>query len=458
MAGLLLRLYMIWHFPFADADDSRIYDELARNWMDHRVYGVWLDQGLTPVDLRAPGYPAFLVFVYSVFGRNPLAVFLVQALLDLLTCGLCAAIAGHLAPANLRVRVRVLAFVLGALCPFTANYTAALLTETLAAFLNTLALLLFLLAIRALDSDDSNIAKPNSSRFWFLGSLCIGLGALVRPETPLLLAVVAIFVGARFWRPENWEKLVRVGLACLIGLVLPLVPWAWRNYRTLHEVQFLAPRFAEMPGEYVARGFYDWTRTWLVRFGDVYNVTWKMDSEPIVLSDIPPEAFDTPEEIARVSALIARQNITKKITPEIDTGFTQLARERNSRHPFRTWLTVPAGRALTIWFTPRLEMLPYSGKIWPVAERWQEDSTDFCMTLLFGALNLIYAGLALWGAWRVRTNSAGLVLISVIAVRTLFLTQIETPEPRYLIPVFPLILALGAQALRPILGAGTSSH
>ena len=146
------------------------------------------------------------------------------------------------------------------------------------------------------------------------------------------------------------------------GLVLPLMPWAARNWVRFHEVQFLAPRFAASPDEYTPRGLYAWTGTWLVRYRDVYLVPWKAGSERIDIGDIPAAAFDSPEERAQVAALLDRYNQTQRMTAEVDKGFAGLARERTLRHPLRTYLRVPLARIATIWFTPRVELLPISGR------------------------------------------------------------------------------------------------
>ncbi|MGC1168800.1 MAG: hypothetical protein WA886_07850, partial [Candidatus Acidiferrales bacterium] len=84
-AGLTLRLYFIVHFPFY-AGDTKFYEELARNWVEHGVYGLFVMGQLAPVDMRTPGYPAFLAAIYFLLGRGSRAVMLVQAFLDLGTC------------------------------------------------------------------------------------------------------------------------------------------------------------------------------------------------------------------------------------------------------------------------------------------------------------------------------------------------------------------------------------
>src|SRR5574341_2554878 len=104
LAGLALRLFLVWKFPLI-AGDTVIYDQLARNWLDHSVYGLWLNGTLVPVDMRVPGYPAFIAAVFSLFGRSLAALMVVQAFLDMLTCLLAGAIAAWLAPESSRPRV-----------------------------------------------------------------------------------------------------------------------------------------------------------------------------------------------------------------------------------------------------------------------------------------------------------------------------------------------------------------
>src|SRR5260370_42334820 len=70
LAGLVLRLLFILHFPFYSGDTA-YYEELARNWLYHGVYGFYSHGQLVASDARAPGYPAFLAALYflAVTGR-----------------------------------------------------------------------------------------------------------------------------------------------------------------------------------------------------------------------------------------------------------------------------------------------------------------------------------------------------------------------------------------------------
>src|SRR5258705_3928284 len=146
LAGLALRLLFALRFP-AQAGDSDLYLQLARNWADHHIYGLLLNGQLVPTDLRMPGYPALLAGVTLVFGRAGRAIELSQAGLDLCTCFLASALAAALAPSVARRRVAIAGLWLAATCPFLAKYTAAVLSEVLTAFLTTTALLFFVLGL-----------------------------------------------------------------------------------------------------------------------------------------------------------------------------------------------------------------------------------------------------------------------------------------------------------------------
>lgn len=447
LAGLALRFYLILKFPVRDSGDSPFYIELAWNWLKKGVYGLSINGRLTPVDMRVPGYPAFLAAIFAFAGKSPRAAMFAQAALDVAGCFVIALIAARLAPEAGRCRVTVAALWLAALCPFTANYSAVVLTEVLVTFLTSLAILVLLDANRREMLDASAAGSARRLSPWFLGGLIVGFGTLVRPETPLLLAATAIVLAARWWRPRDWKKLARAGVLMAAGLALPLVPWAARNWRTLDEVRFLAPRYSTLPGEFEPLGFDDWTRTWLWRMRDVYPSLWSVNDEPINIGDLPSYAFDTPQEKGRVAALLDQYNNTLTLMRDQDNAFAEIARERSARDPLRTYARIPLLRSLALWFTPRIELLPYSGQLVPLTSEWNDDRKDLLVTLGFIGVNGIYLALALIGARVARGRCGWAILIAFILLRTIYIAGfVETPEPRYVVECFPAVIALAAQA------------
>ena len=443
-AGLALRVYLVLKFPVTDTGDGPFYIELAWNWLKNGVYGFAVHGQLTPVDMRVPGYPAFLAAVFAVAGQSPRAAMLAQVVVDLATCFVIALIAARLAPEKSRRRVALAGLWLAALCPFTANYTAVVLTETLVIFLTALAILVLLQT----DVGGAHVARATAflANPWLLAGSVVGFGTLVRPETPLVLFAAGLVLVAKWWRPADWMKLIRAGLLMGLGLLIPLVPWAARNWNTLHDVQFLAPRYSELPGEYTPLGFTAWTNTWMWRFRDVYLTQWKVNEEEIAIDELPAYAFDSQDEKERMADLLDEYNEALTIDPPLDQGFREIARERTARHPLRTYVTVPLLRTLTLWFTPRVELLPSSGHLWPLREEWQDDRPDFLVTLGLSVVNVMYIALALAGAWLARRRPGWALLILFCVVRTLFFVKfVETPEPRYVLECFPAMIALAAQ-------------
>jgi hypothetical protein len=451
LVGLGLRLFLIWRFPFAAGDTPR-YEELARNWLHYGVYGLFSNGHLYPSDVRMPGYPAFLAAIYSVAGVGRSAVFVVQAFLDLGTCLLAVAIAARLSAGvseAMRSRITIAALWLAVLCPFTANYAAVPLAEVPAIFLTTLAIFIFLLpSAYQIDLIRERTALLRSVRTWFLGGLVVGLCTLFRPETPLLLVAVLPVYWLRWWRPLNWGKLTVATLWVVVGVLLPLAPWAARNAHALGRVEFLAPRYAQAFGEVAPTGFYAWTQTWMFRSRDAYLSSWKLPVEPISVDDLPAYAFDSPEERNQVASLLERYNRERGMSSQVDMEFAKLARKRARRHPLRSYVWIPIKRTAAMWFTPRTAILPYSGQLWPRNDGWHEGPTGFAVTLGLALLNVLYVGLAILGIVHWRT-SPGIALIgAIVVIRTAFLTQLQTCEPRYVLVCFPALLALGAQSCR----------
>jgi 4-amino-4-deoxy-L-arabinose transferase-like glycosyltransferase len=462
-AGLCLRLFFALKFPFAPTDTA-LYEQLAANWLQHHVYAITVDGALVPVDLRMPGYPAFLAVIYAITGHTGpdarLFVTLVQAAVDLCACLATAGLAALLAllrpdPESWR-RVFIATLWIAALCPFTANYAAVPMTEVFAIFFTAAALVTLIAVIwrecggKASFFITEGAAKHAEPFFALAGGFLIGMGTLFRPESPLLLVAAWILFAFIWLRKRQLLFLARLVALSAVGCILPLAPWAVRNAVTLHEVQFLAPKNLNMSGEFVPRGFMAWEKTWLFRMKDCFLVPWKLDDEVINLEDIPARAFDTPEEKDRVAALLEQYNNDVTVTPEEDEAFGQLARERTARHPLRTYLWLPVARAFTIWFTPRIELLPFSGNVFPVKEAWREDPIDLSVTLSYFSLCVLYVGFAIWGALRLWREKSALGLAVALffgyfLLRTAFLTTLETPEPRYVLVCFPAIFALAGQ-------------
>ncbi|HXL21099.1 MAG TPA: hypothetical protein VOA78_01435 [Candidatus Dormibacteraeota bacterium] len=462
--GLCLRLLFVLRFP-ATSGDTVLYEQMAANWLKHGVYAMEVNGTMQPVDLRMPGYPAYLALVYWLTGKAGeaarIGVLLGQVAVDLLGCLVIAALARVLTEGILERetsrRVGVAALWLAALCPFTANYVAVPLTEVFAIALTAMVCWLLAVAVRRVAEPSFRLASSHANprrsvEYTALGAgFVAGAGTLFRPETPLLLVAGVGVIGWLLLRRGEWRRAIWTGIAAAFGCFAMLVPWGVRNQVTLNEVQVLAPKNSNLPGELVPYGFMAWEKTWLFRVKDCYLVPWKLNGESIDVETIPARAFDTAEEKQRVAAILEPYNEDLTLTKEEDDAFGRLARERTDRHPLRTYVWLPTLRAATMWFAPRIELLPVSGTVFPLAQSWEDGKIDQSVTVGMFLLNILYVGLAVFGAWRLwRTGAAArpaiILLIVFIVLRTAFLTTLETPEPRYVLECFPAVIALGALA------------
>jgi 4-amino-4-deoxy-L-arabinose transferase-like glycosyltransferase len=441
LAGLALRLFFFVHFP-AVTDDSRIYSDLATNWLQHGIYG--RTQGGHPekpillTDARLPGYPAFLAGIFWLFGVGNLrAVLLAQILFDLATCLIVADLARRM----ISDRAARVAFLLAALCPFLASYASAELTETLEIFFTALALDC---AVAGLD----RMRDAGTAKLWAATGAAIAGCILLRPDGGILLAAVGVYLVALAWRNRSDKKQVTRFLVAVIIVatfaLAPLVPWTIRNFRTLHQFQPLAPRYANDTDELVPRGFNRWVKTWVINYASVEEIYWNVPGDNFDPTKLPSRAVDNPAEREATLALIADYNESQDITPELDARFAEIAAERIRAHPIRYYVVLPILRVADMWLRPRTETLPPDVRWW----EFNDDAKHSILAVGFGLLNLAYVAAALW-ALIARPSGirwAGL-LVGFVLLRSVFLGTLENPEPRYTLECYPSIIVLASSII-----------
>lgn len=186
------------------------YDAYAVNLLDGR--------GFTRFDDRSgdsdlpPLYPAFLVGVYTILGRDPIAVAVAQTALDAVTVVLICAIGRRVAGPL----TGLLAAAFYGLYPY-------LLFQNLT--VNDTAVFIFLLALGIWLA-----YRVRDSRRWLdtvaLGAV-FGLGALTKTLIVLVLPLLALW----WWRRLGLREAIRLGAIAAAALVIVLTPWSVRNTR-----------------------------------------------------------------------------------------------------------------------------------------------------------------------------------------------------------------------------------
>jgi hypothetical protein len=512
LAALTLRVSIARFLPNEDSDDGRVFTQLGRNLVERGVYSPAAEPPFVPSVVRVPGYPLFLAGVYRSFGfGDNAAVRIVQAVVDTATCALVALLAFYWEPDPDRKRAASIgAFVLAALCPFTAIYVGTILSETLTTFLAVATCLTATLAFRPQ-------RQIKAVQWWSITGLLAGLAVMCRPDSALFAAAIGItlvitivFAPRRFKERTDgrYEVALRLSRASYLGAIfslafcVALVPWTLRNWRSFRIFQPLAPSHAEMPGEFVPRGYLKWLSTWLVDERDVASFIWSIDTLPIEVEEIPDAAFDSEQEKNRVAALLDKYNHPPRLTieeaesgfrlegeaepaevepetrtpdseirdesaaigdeelaegsvamtPAIDATFGMIARERIARAPFRYYVILPVKRAVGLWFNTHSHYYPFEGDLFG-EEGVRHSLSQQIFLPFFTALIWIYTFLALVGCWYLWSSgdfSARrflLLVVLIIFMRVAYFAFRENPEARYLVELFPFIFVLGGIAL-----------
>jgi len=429
LAALALRLLFYFRFPHVTGD-SLIYGDIARNWLDHGIFGLTHAEGVRPTWIRLPGYPAFLALSFTLFGREHYhAVLLAQIGIDIVGCLVIA----DLARRTVSTRAAKFAFALAALCPFTANYTVAPLAETLSIFFTAVALDAAVAGFMHLDDGSK------SWRAWTCCGVAVSAGIQLRPDGGILLAAIGLFLLWRLWqKPAQRWQLVCAGTLMLVISLAPLVPWTARNWRQFHKFQPLAPRYASDPDEFVPDGFDRWVRTWMADYASTEELYWQIPGSDVDTGLLPSRAIDDEQERGQTQAIFDDYAKSHFVGPALNARFAQLAEQRIRRHPLRYYVWLPALRITDMWLRPRTEMLPLNSRWWEYAD----DTQDCVLATIWGAINLLFIVAATLGVIRgPRPRFLALMLLFVL-LRSAFLGTLENPEPRYTLEAYPVVLLL----------------
>ncbi len=431
--GALLRIWMFREFP-QDEGDSLIYCGLAKNLLLHGRYAITDGSGVLHETLiRLPGYPLFLAACFKMFGvDNYSAVAYVQIALELLGCLLLAGFVRRIAKPEIRDGAALATLWLAALCPFTASYAAAPLTETPTLF----AIALALWAVARFNE------KPAwGSALWF--TFAITFAAMLRPDGALVgVALAPALVAGLRGGAVPRAKLAKMAVVCILLATIPFAAWTARNWRVFHVVQPLAPRYANDPDEVGDPGWQRWVKTWCLDFISTYDIYWNVPGGPFDVSKLPARAFDSPAEYSETAALATEyMDNGQEFTPGMDARFARLAEERIRTHPLRYYLWLPLGRLADMWLRPRVENLPIDMDWWVYAHHNSE--TRFSWE--YAGLNAAFLLLALAGL-SLRPRFWPWLLLYMV-LRSGLLMTIEAPETRYTLECFPMLFVLAGVAV-----------
>ena len=444
VGGFVLRVWMLHAFPQVSGD-ALIYGNIAKSLVLHGQFAITDGSGAVhPTLIRLPGYPLFLAACFRIFGiDNYNAVAYFQIILELGACFLLAGFVRRIFSPS----AGLITLWLATMCPFTAVYAFAPLTESPTFDMICVALW----SLERHLSESGGEVSDSGRRKWrwlFVFTVAVSCAALLRPDGALL--AIALWPALLLDRSAktSFSSALRQALICGLFSILPFVVWTGRNWHTFHVFEPLAPRYANDPGEDPHLGWQHWVKTWCVDFSCTYEVYWNVPDGPLAMEDLPSQAVDSAAEREQTTALLADYNIKEELSPDIDARFGELARQRAAANPFRTYLWLPLGRLADMTLRPRVENLPIDLRWWEYNHHRQE--TRF--SIAYGAVNLIFLLLGLAGfLYRPRFWP---YMAAYFVLRGLLLLTIEAPETRYTLEFFPFLFALGGIALHRFFSRG----
>jgi 4-amino-4-deoxy-L-arabinose transferase-like glycosyltransferase len=206
-------------------NDAGQYDAFARAIASGRGY---VTPDGEPTAFWPVGYPAFLAFLYLLFGQSVVVGQLANAFIDACTAVLVLLIGRQW----LSYSGGLVAGSAYALFPGAIGFTALTLSETL--FTALLAASILVLAL--------NQSSERISRSWILAFAGLVTAATYVRGIGLLLPVIA---AAWLAMAARWNVAARFGLAAVALVLLLSLPWAVRNSVRLGGVTYLSTNLGQ---------------------------------------------------------------------------------------------------------------------------------------------------------------------------------------------------------------------
>jgi 4-amino-4-deoxy-L-arabinose transferase-like glycosyltransferase len=206
----------------APLPDSIAYERLASDLYERDSFG---DPGMRDANDYSPGTPLMFAGVYYLTGGvHPLIGRLLVAVLSAFTVLLIFLLARRLLP-GAEPWVALFAAFLVAIYPVFRSFAGMVMSEPLAAFALTAAVL------AALRAD-----QRRTARAWALPGVLLGITTLIRPDYLPLGAGLALLAWLRLARTEGRAAGATAAALAAVAFAAPILPWTARNIATHHRL------------------------------------------------------------------------------------------------------------------------------------------------------------------------------------------------------------------------------
>jgi len=417
--------------------DSREYFDLARNLADHGTFSQSAAQPMKPATWRTPGYPLFLAAVMKLAGPSPVALIIAQHLLGILNVLLVFRIARAYMSAN-RAALTALLFLFE---PYHLFYTNWLMSETL---FTTVILLTWLAWQRCV---------PRIHIGW---SLAVGLlsGALIliRPLAilvPIALAIAPFLRALKTNTPRRKIGSWLTAVAVLVGSFLIVGSWVARN-------RVVAGHWAISEQGGIVLAYFKATEVILWREGRTRDRYLETSLDPAARDQphVVWERIDAGlrERIAKqfphlseseLSTLhwsnLAQGNKTPIDSFEISRALGDWAVAELMKRPLSTFACCAARCLDNLTFPLGLATHPPSQEGGGSRLQWAVVGAVYTLLLLAAIAGLLRSRPRPTRQDRSRFSANHVALFPVLVLGALLLTTTPQVEPRFRVPLIPLM-------------------
>lgn len=417
-------------------EDSPLYYAIVDDWVRFGAYVRDVGNGVLTREIeRLPAYPAFLLGLETVFGRSNFAVAIAQGTLDALTCAILASSISGIS--------RRLGLVVGGLAVLNPNLiiVSSMVTND--------TVFLFLIV-----SSFWSIMRYGKSAAWgylVLAGALFGLATITRPVFYYLIPLIGIG-GVCLVLAKEWPASMRSGLVSL-GFLITLLAPIWGVLQANHEA---------------------YGRYFMSIQGGVHLMGWVL---PMTHPDTRELSFEEgavvwaerhSEEMARhgidesqlsgVEAVLARQSYALAQLMKVPLPDLVIAWVKGSVKNVVTPAVLLDSRMRD--YQPDLShvnrdtgIVQLFGQIFSIANP---------VWLAIGALafgvSLVLTGLSIWGGWTLLIRYPVPTCLAVMYMGYILAVLGPVSNPKYRLPIEPVLMVFAACALVRLSDFLTSLH
>jgi len=389
LIGLVIRFFLIFTVAEPIDRDAKEYYDIAQNLVAGNGFSI---DGIEPTARRSPGYPFFLAILIAVCGAAPQVLYVVQALINLLTIYFVFLALKYV---DVKSHFRLLVILIFSLST-SFIYINVLYAEILTMFV--VALILFISLWPTLRARSG------------LQSLLIGfaVGGLIYLRPTFLYLPVFMLAGIVILKLFNRRFPVRNFIIITGIALLTLAPWTIRNYIVFHK---FIPLVSAGGGE-----------LWGANFEITDRAVWNS------VSDIQKYEGQRTANHALQNRLTNEYRLKYNLeNPEdLNRFLSQQGKAIILAHPFR-YALISVNRLMIFWFSPPIGSATLKA-ISPAV---------FVLVLLFKYTLTI---LAIFGLCKfARQDFQGAFVWLAILLYLTLLHAVTHSIQRYFLPVIPLV-------------------